>query len=227
MIKESFQYIKRTLTKPRGLDIDSVHPVSEWFGGDRGTPVDRYYIEKFLEENSDLIRGNVLEVASNKYIKRFGKNVASMNVLHPIEGTPGATIIGDLTDPDSLPENKFQCFICTQTFHVIYNYMDAIRGAHKLLKPGGVLLATLGAIAQISKFDMERWGDYWRFTTRSAQLSFQQIFGEENIEINYYGNCLAATSLLRGIAAEELPRSKLDIRQPEYPVIITVVAKKV
>jgi hypothetical protein len=33
------------------------------------------------------------------------------------------------------------------------------------LKPGGVLLATVSGISQISRYDMYRWGDYWRFTT--------------------------------------------------------------
>lgn len=226
MIKKSLQYLKRTLTRPKGLEADSVYPVSEWLGEDRGTPVDRYYIEQFLESHKGFIMGDVLEVANNKYIKKFGSSTTSLDVLHPISGTPGATVIGDLTRTDSLPESRFDCFVCTQTIHVIYKYMDAIKGAYHLLRPGGVMLATLGAIAQISAYDMSRWGDYWRFTTLSAQLCFEEIFGKENVEVDYYGNCLTAVSLLRGAATEELPAHKLDFRDPNYPVIITVVARK-
>jgi SAM-dependent methyltransferase len=226
MVKKSLQYLKRTFTKPRGLDLDSVYPVSDWLGEDRGTPIDRYYIEKFLNSNRSHIHGNVLEVANDKYIRKFGSGTTTLDVLHPIAGTHGATVIGDLTDASSLPEDRFDCFICTQTIHVIYKYMDAIKGAYKVLRPGGVMLATLGSIAQISEFDMDRWGDYWRFTTRSAKLSFGEVFGMENIDVSYYGNCLAAISLLRGIAVEEVSSQNLDIQDRNYPVIITIVAKK-
>jgi hypothetical protein len=227
MVKKSLQLLKRTFTKPRGLDIDSVYPVSNWLGEDRGTPIDRYYIEKFLNNNRQYIQGNALEVANDKYIRKFGLGTTSLDVLHPIVGTHGATVIGDLTNSSSLPEGKFDCFVCTQTIHVIYKYMDAIRGAYKILKPGGVMLATLGAIAQISEFDMDRWGDYWRFTTRSAMLSFGEVFGNDNIDVSYYGNCLAAVSLLRGIAVEEISSQKLDVQDRNYPVIITIVARKI
>jgi SAM-dependent methyltransferase len=208
------------------LDIDSVYPVSDWLGEDRGTPIDRYYIEKFLCTNREYIHGSALEVANDKYIRKFGMGTTSLDVLHPVVGSHGATVIGDLTNPSTLPEGKFDCFVCTQTIHVIFKYMDAIKGAYRILKPGGTMLATLGAIAQISHFDMTRWGDYWRFTTLSAQMSFQEVFGKENIQVNYYGNCLAAVSLLRGIAVEELSVKKLDIQDLNYPVIITVVATK-
>ncbi len=226
MVKKSLQLLKRTFTRPRGLDLDSVYPVSDWLGEDRGTPIDRYYIEKFLDSNKAHIHGNALEVANDKYIRKFGSGTTSLDVLHPIQGTHGATLIGDLTNPSSLPEGKFDCFVCTQTIHVIYKYMDAIRGAYQILRPGGTMLATLGAIAQISQFDMTRWGDYWRFTTLSARLSFEEVFGKENVEISCYGNCLAAVSLLRGISVEELSAQKLDVQDINYPVIITVVAKK-
>jgi hypothetical protein len=141
-------------------------------------------------------------------------------------GAPHATIIGDLTRPDTLPADRFDCFICTQTFHVIYNYMDAIRGAYRMLRPGGTLLATLSGIAQISRYDMDRWGDYWRFTTLSAQRSFEEVFGSSHVKADYYGNCYAAVNFLRGIALEEVIPEKLDERDPNYPVLVTVVAKK-
>jgi SAM-dependent methyltransferase len=226
MIRRSLQVLKRHLSRPRGLDIGSVHPVSDYFGADRGMPIDRYYIGRFMEGQKDLVKGNVLEVAEDTYSRLYGTDVRSVDVLHYSEGAPHATIIGDLTRPGSLPAEKFDCFICTQTFHVIYKYMDAIRGAWDILRPGGVLLATLGGIAQISRYDMDRWGDYWRFTLLSAQMSFEEIFGSRNVTAGYYGNCYAAVNFLRGIAVEEVSTEKLDEKDPNYPVVVTVVAKK-
>jgi hypothetical protein len=226
MIKKSLQILKRNLSKPKGIDFDAEFPVSDFFGDDRGKPIDRYYIENFLESKKHLITGNVLEVAESTYSKRFGQQPQSIDVLHYEAGSAGVTIVGDLSKPETLPENKFDCFICTQTFHVIYKYMHAIEGAYKMLKPGGTLLATLSGIAQISRYDMDRWGDYWRFTTLSAKLSFEEIFGVSNVDADYYGNCYAAINFLRGISVEEVTVSKLDSKDPNYPVIVTIVATK-
>ena len=226
MIKKTLQYLKRTVTKPEGLDLDSVGPVSRFMAMDRGTPIDRYYINQFLTLNQSQIKGRVLEIAESTYSKRFGNDVTKFEILHVTPDNKNATIIGDLTDLKTLPSNRVDCFICTQTFNFIYNFHEAIKGAYQLLKPGGVLLATVSGISQISSYDMERWGDYWRFTTLSAKKAFVEVFGEGNVEVDFYGNCLTATCFLRGIAAEELSKEKLDVKNKDYQLTITIVAKK-
>ena len=226
MIKKSLQILKRNLSRPRGIDFDSVYPVSDYFGDDRGTPVDRFYIDSFIAANRNVIKGRVLEVAEDTYSRKFGGNVTSFDVLHYEAGAQHATLIGDLSTPSTLPESRFDCFICTQTIHVIYNYMDAIRGAWQLLAPGGVLLCTLSGIAQISRYDMDRWGDYWRFTTLSAQRSFDDVFGAGKVIVDYGGNCYAAINFLRGISLEELDQKKLTIKDANYPIVITIIATK-
>jgi hypothetical protein len=135
-------------------------------------------------------------------------------------------MVGDLTDPASLPDGRIDCFICTQTFNFIYDFKSAIRGAFQLLRPGGVLLATLGGISQISRFDMDRWGDYWRFTTLSAEKAFSEVFGPEQVQVASEGNVLAATAFLQGIASEELTPEELDHPDDDYQLLITVVAQK-
>ncbi len=118
-------------------NLRSVKPVSEVFGLDRGTPVDRYYIEKFLHANAHHIKGSVLEIAENTYSKKYGRDITAFEILHYNHDNPRATIVGDLTDVNTLPHEKVDCFICTQTFQFIYNFKDAIRGAHYLLKKMG------------------------------------------------------------------------------------------
>ena len=49
-----------------------LEPVSRSFGFDRGTPVDRRYIEQFLARHAAAIRGDVLEVGDDGYTRRFG-----------------------------------------------------------------------------------------------------------------------------------------------------------
>ena len=206
---------------------EQFEPVSKVFGMDRGTPVDRYYIEKFLEENKQYIKGKVLEIADSTYSRKFGSDVISFEILHATGDNPKATITGDLTKIETLPSGNVDCFICTQTFNFIYNFQDAIKGAYHLLKPGGILLATVAGITQISGYDMQRWGDYWRFTTASAQKAFEESFKPGNISVDYYGNCYVATSFLKGLCVEELKKEYLDMKAADYPVIVTIVAKKI
>ena len=209
-------------------DLSRTSPVSSCFGFDRGTPVDRYYIENFFRENGRLIRGRVLEVGDNTYSSKFAQGeVAAFNVLqHAALGTDANAIIGDLTNWDSLPENSYDCFICAQTLQYTFEIHKAIAGAHRLLKPGGVLLATVPGISQISRFDADRYGDYWRFTVDSVTRLFQPVF-EGGVEVASFGNVLSSTVLLQGIPLEELPDlSLLDVHDRNYPMIITIVARK-
>ncbi|MHB9094568.1 MAG: methyltransferase domain-containing protein [Eubacteriales bacterium] len=208
-------------------DFTRVCPVSTVFGLDRGTPVDRYYIEKFLTNQSHFIKGRTLEIADSHYTKLYGGNrVEAFEILHASSDNSKATIIGDLTQPSTLPENYIDCFICTQTFNFIFDVQQAIHGAHYLLKPGGVLLATVAGISQISRYDMDRWGDYWRFTTASVKRLFEPVF-TGGCEVESHGNVLAATTFLQGVAVEDLPNPVLlDECDPDYQVVITVVARK-
>jgi hypothetical protein len=207
-------------------DLLRTKPISSVFGFDRGTPIDRYYIDKFLAQNSSKIEGTVLEIANNIYSKKFGQKDIKSEILHFDNSNIQATIIGDLTKKESLPSNAVDCFICTQTFNVIYGVKSAIEGSRHLLKEGGILLATVPGIGQISRYDMDRWGDYWRFTDKSIKMLAEEA-GFSKVEVVVFGNVLAATSFLQGLAVEDLPdRSLLDVVDSDYPVTIGVVAKK-
>jgi SAM-dependent methyltransferase len=208
-------------------DLSRVKPVSRVFGLDRGTPIDRYYIEKFLAANSDCITGRVLEIGDNTYSRRFAPGpVEAFEALHATPGAKGATIIGDLTDMATLPENAIDCFICTQTFNFIFEVQKAVQGAHHLLKPGGTLLATVAGISQISRYDMDRWGDYWRFTSASLKRMLEPVF-TGGVEIACFGNVMAACAFLQGVAVEELPDpTLLDQGDQDYQLVLTAVARK-
>lgn len=204
-----------------------VTPISRVFGFDRGLCIDRYYIERFLGHHSDEIQGHVLEIGDDTYTRRFGgERVTKSDVLHVQQGNPRSTIVADLTCADAIPSCTFDCIILTQTLHVIYDVRAALRHLYRILKPGGVLLVTLPGISQISRYDMDRWGDHWRFTTRSARRLFEETFPAGSVRVEAYGNVLAAIASLHGLAAEELKKEELDYPDPDYEVIIMVRAVK-
>jgi SAM-dependent methyltransferase len=207
-------------------DLGRTEPVGRAWGFDRGTPVDRYYIERFLGEHADDVRGRVLEVGDDAYTRRFGgAAVERADVLHVREGAPGATIVADLALGDGVPSEAFDCVIFTQTLQMIYDAGAAVGTLGRILKPGGVLLATLPGISQI---DSGEWAEtwYWSFTTRSARRLFGDVFSPEAVSVEAHGNVLAAVSFLHGLAAEELAPEALDVGDPAFELLIAVRAVK-
>ncbi|MDQ6669299.1 MAG: methyltransferase, partial [Chloroflexota bacterium] len=111
----------RRLSRPAWLGtLRRTRPVSDEFGFDRGTPVDRYYIEQFLEQHRQDIRGHVLEVRDSRHTDRFGHGLTQRAVLDINPANPLATIVADLADAHVMPTNSFDCFILTQTLHLIF-----------------------------------------------------------------------------------------------------------
>jgi len=203
----------------------SLFPISRQFGFDRGQPIDRYYIESFLRKHSDTIHGHVLEIGDDKYTREFGARVARSDVLD-VAGGRHATIVADLATAKDIASDSFDCIILTQTLQFIYDFKAAIRTLYRILRPQGVLLGTFPGISQISRYDMERWGEYWRFTTLSTLRLFEEVFSPENIQVQSHGNVLAAVAFLHGLAAEELSKQELDYHDPDYELLITLKAQK-
>ncbi len=205
-----------------------VTPICRDFGYSRGRPVDRYYIENFLAFCASDIHGRVLEIGDNSYTVRFGgERVTQSDVLHVEAGNPHATFTGSLTDAPQLPSDAFDCVILTETLFLIYDYRAAIQTLSRILKPGGVLLATFpGTSHQICRAEAERWGDYWRFTTYSARKIFEEFFPPTDVQVESFGNVLTAIAFLHGLGAQELRPQELDYHDPDYQLSVTVRAVK-
>ena len=212
---------------PPTIPVLPTEPVSRVFGFDRGKPVDRWYIERFLAEHAADVRGRVLEVAESTYTQWYGgDDVTTSDVLYASAENPDATVVGDLTTGDGIAEAAFDCFICTQTLHIVYDVRAAIAGAHRVLRHGGVLLATVPGISQISREDRRRFGDWWRFTSDSTARLFAEAFGDEHVEVATHGNVLVAAAFLYGFAAEELSEAELRHRDPDFDFLMTVRARR-
>jgi SAM-dependent methyltransferase len=190
-------------------------------------PVDRYYIERFLERHAGDIAGHVLEVRDDAYTRKYGGDrVVRTDVLHPVPGNPKATIVADLSHADQLAGDTFDCIVLTQVLPFIPDVQAAVRTLHRILRPGGVVLATMPGISQIVRYDMDRWGDYWRFTTMSARRLFECAFPGGDVRVEAHGNVLVAAAFLYGLSSRELRPEELEQHDPDYEVLITVRAVK-
>lgn len=216
----------RTFRRVRLGDFRRLTPISSDFGYDRGDPIDRYYIENFLRENSGLIFGHVLEIGESTYTKKYGgDSVTKSDVLHVVEGNPEATIVGDLRNLPQVEDNTYDCIVITQTVHLIFEIQDVFSTLHRILKPGGNLLLTTPGLTQVKSCG---WGDDWNWglTIQSTANLLIADFKKDNIKLSNHGNVLSAACFLFGLAQHELSKRELDYCDNEYQLIITAVAKK-
>jgi SAM-dependent methyltransferase len=210
-----------------GLRAGSIEPVSRRFGLDRGQPIDRRYIESFLAEHADKVRGHVLEIGDDAYSRKFGSDrIVHQDILHVVQGYPGATIVADLAHAPHIPSESFDCIILTQTLHYIFDIHAAVATLERILKPGGALLLTVPGISQTCRDQADPESDCWRFTASSVRKVLAGHFHCAGLFVCTYGNVLAAASFLYGKSARELAKHELDHHDPDYPVTIAAVAVK-
>ena len=207
-------------------DLKRLTPFSFEFGYDRGGPVDRYYIENFLERTAARIKGRTLEIGDNYYTTKYGgQNVQQSDILHVDETNPNATFVGDLSNAPFLPDNSFDCIVLTQTLQFIYHYKAAIQTCYRILKPGGCLLVTVPGITPL---DHGKWKNtwYWSFTRASMIKVFDESFSSKNVKVESFGNIFVATAFLYGMGLPEVDKKTMDHADEHYPVIITIEAVK-
>ncbi|HUP32093.1 MAG TPA: methyltransferase domain-containing protein [Gaiellaceae bacterium] len=211
---------------PKLGDLRRTTPIDPNWGFERGTPIDRVYVERFIGSHAADIRGRVLEIAAPDYTHAFGRDVERVDILMATEGNPDATIVGDLADAPHIPDDTFDCGIVTQTLQFIYDARAALATLHRILAPGGVLLATVPGLTKISRIEDEQFGEWWHYTGRSVRRLAEEAFGTGNVHVSTYGNVLAASGFLYGLASSDLETEELDAHDPLYEVVIGLRAVK-
>jgi SAM-dependent methyltransferase len=196
-------------------------PIGDNWGWDRGTPVDRFYIEAFLDRHRQDIHGRVVEVKDAFYTRRFGEGVTKSDVLDIDPANEHATVHADLAAAAAVPSGSFDCVILTQTLQFVFDVRAALAHLHRILTPGGVLLTTVPALSRV-----DEGTDYWRFTPAACAALFEAEFGAQNVLVEPLGNVLAGVAFLHGLAAEEVPARKLERNDPEFPLVVAVRAVK-
>ena len=204
-----------------------VKPYRPSLGVFHGQCIDRYYIEDFLTLHMDDVKGHVLDFSDDTYARKFGGGkTTKVDVLHLSPDNPHATIVADLAGGEKIPSDTFDCILCTQVLHCIYEVDAAVRTLYRVLKPGGVVLVTGPGIQKIDSEDIRNEEEYWRFTSLSLRRLFESVFPENHVEVKAYGNPLTAIAFLHGLAVEDLRRKDLDSSDPDYEVSIALRAVK-
>lgn len=223
-VNRFYRRLSRRLGAPiaRRRLVLGLEPLSYILGYDRGPDLMRYHLQnQFLPEFAEDIRGHCLEFEENLYASWFkGDRVTKIDVLHVDNTNPRATLVADLTKPNNLPSNTFDCIICTYVLHVIFDVEKAIAELYRILKPGGVLLV---AIPQVSIHDYAH--EIWRFTPEGLELLLGRSFNQ-NVTIRAYGNSLIAAAAIRGLVVDEFTQSELNYSDPRFAPVVCARAVK-
>ncbi len=153
--------------------------------------------------------------------------VDAIDVLDLVDTNRNATLIVDFSRAEGVAEAEFDCFILTQTLHIIYDIRSALANAMRLLKPGGVLLCTIPAVSRVNYEDGGlEGGDYWRLTQAAVRRLFLEATPAASIEITSHGNVSVCSAFLYGLSAGELRQDELDFNDPWFPLIHCIRAVK-
>ena len=206
-----------------GADARST-PVDRKWGFSRGTPVDRYYINAFLESCAADVQGVVLDVQEPDNAKRIGGDrIARLDVIDVDARNGRATVVADLRCAPNVPADSYDCILLTQTLHFVDDMPAVIAECARMLRPGGVLLVTMPCASRVAN-DYGPAQDYWRVTVPAARRLLAEHFGRVRVES--WGNAATTAAFLYGLAVHELSQATLDAHDPHYPLLVSVRAQK-
>lgn len=215
--------VTRGLPIPRWGNLRRVQPFSNHFGFERGTPLDRYYLHRFLAEHRHLITGRVLEIQNSGYTHRFGHGVRD---AHTIDIVPNfsPTYVCDLAQSQRvIADASYDCFLLPNTLSVLRDIDGCLREAFRIVKPGGVILATAAGLVPLTG-DAP---DYWHLSAAGWREVTARVWPRAaEVRIEAHGNCLSAVAAMLGLAHEELDAAELDVTDPRFPVLVTVFCRR-
>ena len=212
--------VTRGLDRPAWGNLRRVTPISATYGFDRGTPIDRYYVDRFFTAHRDLIKGRLLEIQTRDHIRRYGTEVVAADTLD-ISPAFHPTHCCDLAQAGQVPTGRYDCFLLPNTLCFLRDLDAALGEARRIVRPGGAILATVPGFVPLTPDA----ADYWHASADGWRVVAARVWPDCKTTIETHGNCLAAAAAMYGIAVDELTARELDVNDPRYPVIVTIACR--
>ena len=212
----------RGLGIPRWGNLRRLQPFSMKFGWDRGSPIDRYYVDRFFERHRSYITGDVLEIDRSIYTRRYGHD---LRIIQAFDIDPDCedTLRCDLAHSENvLSTEAYDCLLMPCSLSFLRELEPSLRNALRVLKPGGVILANAAGLLRIDKVSL----DLWRFSPAGWQELLSRIWPACEIVVEGEGNCLSVIAANLGISQEELTAEELDYTDELFPVVTNVFCRK-
>lgn len=209
---------RRILAPVRWGSLKRTRPFSAKWGTDRGTAVDRVYLNRFFERHAENMQGVVLEVQGPIFSGLYGANITKTEIVDIEPRNMLATIIVDLNDIDALPTDTFDCAVIPQTIQYLTDPLTGLRNFYASLRSGGVLLVTVPFIQKIDHEAPD--ADRVRFSPLGFRDLLEASCEGADIEVEGFGNVLTSVAFLMGISAEEMQPQDFDVYDPAYPMLV-------
>jgi hypothetical protein len=203
-------------------NLRRTRPFSDDYGFDRGTPIDRYYVNQFLGASQKYITGDVLEIQQTGYTKLFGHDVRRSDSVD-VDASHGTTFVCDLArSEDVLASDSYDCFLMPNTLNHLQDLESCMRQALRVIRPGGSILATVATFVPLTP----DFKEFWRLTPAGWNEVVRCAWPNCDVSLTTYGNVLSAAAAMMGLAHEELTPAELDVCDPRYPVLIALGCRK-
>jgi hypothetical protein len=217
-------FINGLLTVPVGAidfgNFKRLIPFCPDYGYSRGTPIDRYYLNRFIEEIRDEVTGNTLEIGGAKQNQQlYGFSRANPYRALDMKAKTGVDIVGDVHNPDLCRNNSLDSIIIFNVLEHCERPWVVVDNIHNWLKERGKVFCMVPTAQRIHGAP----NDFWRILPDAMGTLFSKFSA---LKLLSYGNPITTISSLMGIAAEELSREDLESLNNEYPVATCVVAQK-
>lgn len=202
-----------SLLFPKPGQLRRMQPISTAGGTDRGVPIYEFYCSTFLGKNR-------MDLSSTLTVTEGGPIGAIGGHEHLAAYVAG----GENLEGDRSENPLYGCIFLKDVLSSVQHPEELLRATYRLLEPDGVLLATAPAMPTKNSSSLHtrpRWG----FTAACLSRLAAEHLGPD-ARVDAYGNVLSATASLYGLAAEELSSKELDLRDPQFPVMLGLRAVK-
>ena len=197
--------------------------------GDVRSSTNRVYIEKFMEENKQYIKGSVLEFKgtenyAHKYIDRIEKlrYCAGLKYYNTYKKFKDIDYFFELEDTSTYPKEKFDCIIFTQCLPYFLNPVQILSNVVTMLKPEGVILICSDMFSK----NLPEAPFLTYITETGLKYACDNLVDKHRlISIKTYGNLNAALRYMLNIKRSNSV-DYYNNYSPNYPVLVTAVLQK-
>lgn len=217
-------FVRGLLSRPVGQidlgDLRRVAPFDPMFGFTRGTPIDRYYLDRFIEHIRPEVRGAVLEIGGSRANReKYRFDAAIEYRAMDVQRSPDVDLVGDAHDRGAIPPGTLDAIVIFNVLEHCARPWIVAENLHAWLRVGGKVFAMVPSVQRVHG----RPKDYWRPYPDGMEALFAH-FARSRLFV--YGNPLTSLAATMGIAVEELSTDELDRVNAAYPVATCVVAEK-
>jgi len=186
-------------------------------GASRGTPLHRYYADRFVAAHAADVRGHLLVFRDDDVVHKYGHDLASIDILDTDPDNDVATVLADVGDADSLPAGAYDCLVLPDVLRFVPDLEVALRNAWKSLRQGGVLLLTVPVLSAVLRGSEP---DRWRLPPAGLELVLKRACPAADITVVPLGNFVTSVATLDGLAVEDLSRIDLDRADDQFPTVV-------